>query len=188
MRALGEVTNPTGRLPAKEFDNRFRFHTAAQRWAAGMEAETPTLTGSDHALPCRCRDWGRDGLCGSQAKRLPSWPGPSASGWRPLLLHRARELRRPTWSSSPDTPSPHCVCLGGVMSRCGPLPSGRRPFFFPLLPLPVERRRKPLIACPSATGRRVIPSSFPRTTAANARRFPFPAGRHFFKEYPHAPR
>jgi len=39
LRALGEVTNPTGRLPAKEFDNRFRFHTAAQRWAAGMEAE-----------------------------------------------------------------------------------------------------------------------------------------------------
>ena len=50
MRALGEVTNPTGRLPAKEFDNRFRFHTAAQRWAAGMEAETPPLTGSDHVL------------------------------------------------------------------------------------------------------------------------------------------
>ena len=44
MRALGEVTNPTGRLPAKEFDNRFRFHTAAQRWAAGMEAETPSNT------------------------------------------------------------------------------------------------------------------------------------------------
>ena len=89
MRALGEVTNPTGRLPAKEFDNRFRFHTAARQRAAGMEAETPTLTGSDHALPCRCRDWGRDGLCGSQAKRLPSWPGPSASGWRPLIFHGA---------------------------------------------------------------------------------------------------
>ena len=44
MRALGEVTNPTGRLPAKEFDNRFRFHTAAQRWAAGTKAETSKKT------------------------------------------------------------------------------------------------------------------------------------------------
>lgn len=44
MRALGEVTNPTGRLPAKEFDNRFRFHTAAQRWAAGTKAETSSNT------------------------------------------------------------------------------------------------------------------------------------------------
>lgn len=153
--ADGFSVKPTTKLEAS---NRFRFHTAAQRWAAGMEAETsseipkkdramtaneaineriealneelsaihqaqnisrcwagndtallnldrrrdgslpghqllvpaplrltphPPLTGSDHALPCRCRDWGRDGLCGSQAKRLPSWPGPSASGWRP---------------------------------------------------------------------------------------------------------
>ena len=51
MRALGEVTNPTGRLPAKEFDNRFRFHTAAQRWAAGMEAETPPPDRQRHSLP-----------------------------------------------------------------------------------------------------------------------------------------
>ena len=29
---------PTTKLEAS---NRFRFHTAAQRWAAGMEAETP---------------------------------------------------------------------------------------------------------------------------------------------------
>ena len=72
-RAVGEVTNPTGRLPAKEFDNRFRFHTAAQRWAAGMEAETPT---PDRQRPQdavfsileittgRCRDWGPENcLC-----------------------------------------------------------------------------------------------------------------------------
>lgn len=51
MRALGEVTNPTGRLPAKEFDNRFRFHTAAQRWAAGMEAETSPPDRQRHSLP-----------------------------------------------------------------------------------------------------------------------------------------
>ena len=112
---------------------------------------------------------------------VPLPGGPSALGWRLLLLHRAREPRGPAWSSRPDTPSPHCVCLGGVMSRCGPLPSGRRPFFFPLLPLPVESRQKPLIACPRATGRRFIPSSFPRTTAANARRFPFPRRASFFQ-------
>lgn len=45
------MTNPTGRLPAKEFDNRFRFHTAAQRWAAGMEAETPSeISKKDRAM------------------------------------------------------------------------------------------------------------------------------------------
>lgn len=161
-----------------------------------MEAETPPLTGSDHALPCRCRDWGRDGLCGSQAKRLPSWPGPSASGWRPLIFHGAivqREnsafarrqrgfeshwlhhfrdatklvcggmaerliaavLKTAGGSRLPGVQiplPPPCVApqepanfvgspgaagqtplpltayaWGGVMSRCGPLPSGRRP-------------------------------------------------------------
>ena len=93
MRALGEVTNPTGRLPAKEFDNRFRFHTAAQRWAAGMEAETPPLTGGDRQTGCF--HFGNNhrslpglgprwfGLCGSQTKGLPSWPGSWPSGSRP---------------------------------------------------------------------------------------------------------
>ena len=111
-------------------------------------------------------------------------------------------------------PSPHCVLSGGILSRCGPLPSGRRPFFFPLLPLPVESRRKPLIACPSATERRPAgpcPLRRRKLRASTAERngaalhvfcvvshvipqrqtpggFPFPAGRHFFKEYPHAPR
>ena len=48
----------------------------------------------------RCRDWGRDGLCGSQAKRLPSWPGPSASGWRPArsVAQRQRACFGSRWS------------------------------------------------------------------------------------------
>ena len=46
--ADGFSVKPTTKLEAS---NRFRFHTAAQRWAAEMEAETPPLTGSDHALP-----------------------------------------------------------------------------------------------------------------------------------------
>lgn len=106
MRALGEVTNPTGRLPAKEFDNRFRFHTAAQRWAAGMEAETPPLTGGDRQTGCF--HFGNNhrslpglgprwfGLCGSQTKGLPSWPGSSASGWRLLIFHGAIVQRENT--------------------------------------------------------------------------------------------
>ena len=97
--------------------------------------------------------------------------------------------------------------------RCGPLPSGRRPLFFPLLPLPVESRQKPLIACPSATERRptgpcplrrrkLRASTAERNGAAlcslassamspHSGKRPvayLPAGRHFFKEYPHAPR
>lgn len=36
--ADGFSVKPTTKLEAS---NRFRFHTAAQRWAAGMEAETP---------------------------------------------------------------------------------------------------------------------------------------------------
>ena len=98
-----------------------------------------------------------------------------------------------------------------VFQCCGPLPSGRRPLFFPLLPLPVESRQKPLIACPSATERRPTgpcPLRRRKLRASTAERngavlhsvvIPpndsgkrpavyLPAGRHFFKEYPHAPR
>ena len=113
------------------------------RRAAGMEAETPPLTGSDHALPCRCRDWGRDGLCGSQAKRLPSWPGPSASGWRP--------------------------------------------FFFPLLPLPVESRQRPLIAGIACNGAALHVSCVVRHVTPqrqNARRPTFPPGVIFSRSIP----
>ena len=46
--ADGFSVKPTTKLEAS---NRFRFHTAAQRWAAEMEAETPLLTGSDQAIP-----------------------------------------------------------------------------------------------------------------------------------------
>ena len=141
---------------------------------------------------------------------FPCW-GPSAWCWRPLLLHRAREPRGPTWSSRPDGAPLSAYGRGRVLSRCGPLPSGRRPFFFPLLPLPVESRRKPLIACPSATERRptgpcplrrrkLRASTATRNGAAlhsvvippnDSGKRPvayLPAGRHFFKEYPHAPR
>ena len=41
-----------------------------------------------------------------------------------------------------------------VFQCCGPLPSGRRPFFFPLLPLPVESPAKAADSRASATERR----------------------------------
>lgn len=47
--ADGFSVKPTTKLEAS---NRFRFHTAAQRWAAEMEAETPPLTGSDRQTGC----------------------------------------------------------------------------------------------------------------------------------------
>lgn len=84
---------------------------------------------------------------------------------------------------------------------------GEAAFLFPSAPAPVERRRKPLIAGParpkggppgrarydegsyghrqqSVTGRRFIPSSFPRTTAANARWPTFPPGVIFSRSIP----
>ena len=114
MRALGEVTNPTGRLPAKEFDNRFRFHTAAQRWAAGTKAETPT---PDRQRPRgvvfsileittgRCRDWGRDVSVLHQAVFTSSRPGRG---------HRGHGLKFPAGNSS------CCVSpAGGRQHRAG---------------------------------------------------------------------
>ena len=120
-------------------------------------SELPTVVAGTGAATCLCctrlflRRRGRAVAIGATVSRFPAgnFPccaspagGPSAWCWRLLLLHRAREPRGLTWSSRPDTPSPHCVCLGGVMSRCGPLPSGRRLFFFPLLPFPVESPAK----------------------------------------------
>ena len=46
--ADGFSVKPTTKLEAS---NRFRFHTAAQRWAAGMEAETPPPDRQRHSLP-----------------------------------------------------------------------------------------------------------------------------------------
>lgn len=150
--ADGFSVNPTTKLEAS---NWFRFHTAAQRWAAGMEAETPPLTGSDHVLPLVVAGTGAAMVwfvrkpnkraaivagavvIGITVSRFPAgyFPycaspagGASAWCWRPLLLHRAREPRGLTRSSKPDPP------LGS--NCCGPLPSGRRPFFFPSAPAP----------------------------------------------------
>ena len=106
--------------------------------------------------------------------------GPSAWCWRPLLFHSSRVDRGSDRSSKPDPP------LGS--NCCGPLPSGRRPFFFPSAPAPRGAQAKAADSLPKRNGAACHTVVIPRPTAANARRFPFPAGRHFFKEYPHAPR
>ena len=53
-------------------------------------------------------------------------------------------------------------------------------FFFHLLPLPVESRRKPLIACPRATGRRFVSVVIPPNDSGKRPVAYLPAGRHFF--------
>ena len=85
--ADGFSVKPTTKLEAS---NRFRFHTAAQRWAAGMEAETPT---PDRQRPQdavfsileittgRCRDWGRDGLVCAEAKQKGCHRGRGRRHW-----------------------------------------------------------------------------------------------------------
>ena len=88
----GRLLTPPGDFRQKSSTTVSDFTPPRSDGRRGWRLKFPTLTGSDTPYR-RCRDWGRDGLCGSQAKRLPSWPGPSASGWRLLLLHRARELR-----------------------------------------------------------------------------------------------
>lgn len=183
------------------------------------------LTGSDTPYR-RCRDWGRDGLVCAEAKQKGCHRG---RGRR----HRAGGLKISGRPSEVPLPGGRQHRAGGpccftgpanfvgspgaagqtspVFQCCGPLPSGRRPFFSPLLPLPVESRRKPLIACPSATERRPTgpcPLRRRKLRASTAERngaalhsvvIPpndsgkrpvayLPAGRHFFKEYPHAPR
>ena len=113
---------------------------------------------------------------------------------------RARMEQQARWCAPP------CVCRGRVLSRCGPLPSGRRPFFFPLLPLPVEGPAKAADSRASATERRPAgpcPLRRRKLRASTAERngaalhvfcvvshvtpqrqtpggTPFPAGRHFF--------
>ena len=160
---------------------------------------------------------GRAVAIGATASRFPA--GLLRSPCRGGRQHRAGG---PCCSTGPEIPSrarPEQQTGHGFgrdarsrfSPRCGPLPSGRRPLFFPLLPLPVESRQKPLIACPSATERRptgpcplrrrklrastaerngavlhsvvIPPNDSGKRPAAN-----LPAGRHFFKEYPHAPR
>lgn len=70
---------------------------------------------------------------------FPCRGGASAWCWRPLSLHSSREDRGSDRSSKPDPP------LGS--NCCGPLPSGRRPFFFPICSRsPWRPRQKPLIA------------------------------------------
>ena len=160
---------------------------------------------------------GRAVAIGATASRFPA--GLLRSPCRGGRQHRAGG---PCCSTGPEIPSrarPEQQTGHGFgrdarsrfSPRCGPLPSGRRPLFFPLLPLPVESRQKPLIACPSATERRptgpcplrrrkLRASTTTRNGAAlhsvvippnDSGKRPvayLPAGRHFFKEYPHAPR
>lgn len=103
---------------------------------------------------------GRAVAIGATASRFPA--GLLRSPCRGGRQHRAGG---PCCSTGPEIPSrarPEQQTGHGFgrdarsrfSPRCGPLPSGRRPLFFPLLPLPVESRQKPLIACPSATERR----------------------------------
>ena len=65
---------------------------------------------------------------------------------------------------------------------------GEAAFLFPSAPAPRGAQAKAADSLPKRNGAACHTVVIPRPTAANARRFPFPAGRHFFKEYPHAPR
>ena len=75
--------------------------------------------------------------------------GPSAWCWRPLLLHRARELRGLTWSSRPDG-APLPAYAGGVSCHAaGRFHRGGGLSFSLCSRSPWRSRQKPLIAGPA---------------------------------------
>lgn len=97
VQIIGNQVRYTNLLSKRLLD-AFFYQDARPQGNFGRAFLLP-LTGSDTPYR-RCRDWGRDGLCGSQAKRLPSWPGPSASGWRPYrsVAQRQRTCFGSRWS------------------------------------------------------------------------------------------
>ena len=185
MRALGEVTNPTGRLPAKEFDNRFRFHTAAQRWAAGMEAETPPLTGSDHVLLLVVAGTGAAMVwfVRKPNKRAAIVAGAVGTGLAALVAPQGPRTSR-AHPEQQTRPSPRFKLLRAASI-------GEAAFLFPFCSRsPWRPRQKPLIAGIARNGAAlyVFCVVSHANTAATRPAAYLPAGRHFFKEYPHARR
>lgn len=121
--------------------------------------------------------------------RVSEVPLPGAVSMVPAALVAPKGLRT-SWARMEQQArwcAPPCVCRGRVLSRCGPLPSGRRPFFFPLLPLPVEGPAK--AADSRARAQRGGASCVLRRQPCHPQRqtpggFPFPPGVIFSRSIP----
>lgn len=146
------------------------------------------LTGSDHALPLVVAGTGAAMVCAEARQkgchrgrgrrhragglkisgRLLSvlcFPcrGPSAWCWRPLLLHRARELRGLTWSSRPDFP-----CLS--MLRAASI--GEAALIFSTAPAPRGEQAKAADSLPKRdrkAAHRAVPVTTKEVTGIDSR-------------------
>lgn len=145
------------------------------------------------------------GLCGSQTKGLPSWPGAVGIGLAASKFP-AGLLRSPCRGAVGTGLAALVAPQGPRTSRAHPeqqtRPSprfkllraasiGEAAFLFPFCSRsPWRPRQKPLIAGIARNGAAlyVFCVVSHANTAATRPAAYLPAGRHFFKEYPHAPR